>query len=154
MSSYLQMLLNAPEPIFSNTLARLEKTTGNSGVDVRLIADMTAKAHYVMKRLGLDVNDTTSREMYFALRTTVKSGVAGLLLPESEFAFFVAPDGVVSMNLVDVIENYHHDLPYGKHSITSGKSRLKQELLNRYINHARTDEVTVREIAATIGLVD
>lgn len=154
MSNFLRILLDAEEPIFSNTLMRLEKVTGNSGVDARLIADIISNYHSVLKRLGLDIKDTTARELYHALRPTAKSGVAGLLLPGNDYAMYMAPDGIVSLNLIDVIENAHHDLPFGSHSMSVGRAELKKELLKRYIKHARSDENTIREIAATIGLID
>ena len=44
------------------------------GVDVRLIADILSKAHLVMRRLGLDPNDTTAEEVYYALISAVATG--------------------------------------------------------------------------------
>jgi hypothetical protein len=71
MAKFLQQLLDAEEPIFSQALKQLEKASGNSGADVRLIADITEKAHKNMRELGLDPADTTSDELYRALDAKV-----------------------------------------------------------------------------------
>jgi len=71
MATFLQRLLDAEEPIFSHALKQLEKASGNNGADVRLIADITEKAHKSMRALGLDPADTTSKELYRALDAKV-----------------------------------------------------------------------------------
>ncbi|HEY5695354.1 MAG TPA: hypothetical protein VIQ80_00810 [Candidatus Saccharimonadales bacterium] len=67
MAKFLRDLLDAEEPIFTASLQQLEQASGHPGADVRLIADITAKAHDRMRRLGLDPSNTTGREFYYAL---------------------------------------------------------------------------------------
>lgn len=67
MARFLRDLLDAEEPIFSHSLVQLEKASGNTGADVRLIADITAKTHATMRSFGLDPADTTGYEFYRSL---------------------------------------------------------------------------------------
>lgn len=53
--------------MFSMALDDLEKASGQHGVDVRLTADVSSRAHRKIKELGLDPTDTTGRELYHAL---------------------------------------------------------------------------------------
>ena len=63
MTHYLQKALQSDESLLRHGLKELEKSTGDSGVDTRLIADILEKAHSVMRGLGLDTSDTTGREL-------------------------------------------------------------------------------------------
>lgn len=154
MAGFLQSVLNIKEPLFDIGIKSLEKATGNSGVDIRLIADITEKAHIVMRKLGLDVSDTTGHELYFALRSSVKRGEADSLLIDTDYVLLMIDGEIVSFNLIDVIENSHHEIPFN-HQITShGQRSLCGELVERYINHPRTDEAAMRHIAGSMGLTD
>jgi hypothetical protein len=153
MTQLLQSLLDAKEPIFSQGLIQLEKATGNSGVDTRLIADITEKAHDIMRRLGLDVRDTTGKELYHSLIAAVRCGACEPLLSDADYVLFRADDMIISFNMIDVIENTHHELPYDKQIYSHGQRSLRGELVTRYINHARTNENTTLEIASSIGLL-
>jgi hypothetical protein len=153
MSRFLQSLLGAQESLFGSGLTRLEKTTGHGGVDTRLIADIIEKSHIVMRQLNLDTSDTTGRELYFALNETVKRGDGEWLLVDTDYVLMSVDDTVISFNLIDVIENMHHGLPYKRQIISHGQRSLRGELVKRYIDHARTDESTTREIASLIGLL-
>lgn len=67
MSRTLAILLDAEEPDFTHRIREWEAATGAQGYDVRL-SDAIAKAgHRTMQHLGLDVSDTTPRELYYAL---------------------------------------------------------------------------------------
>lgn len=153
MARFLQLLLDAKEPMFSRGLAMLEKSTGHSGVDIRLIADVTEKAHQIMRKLGLDVRDTTGRELYGALIATVKLGTCESLLANFDYVLIMADGKIISFNLIDVIENAHHKLPYDKQSVTHGQRSLRGEILDRYLDHPRTNEPTTIDIAVSIGLL-
>jgi hypothetical protein len=63
----LSELLGATEPMFTLALQQLERASGNPSVDVRLTAEIIGKMHMKTKELGLDVKDTTGKELYFAL---------------------------------------------------------------------------------------
>lgn len=153
MTKFLQTILDVREPIFSAGMARLEKATGNSGVDVRLIADIIEKAHVVMRKLGLDTHDTTARELYFALNAAVKHDTHESLLEDTDYVLLLIDGEIISFNMIDVIENTHHEMPYKKQIISHGRRSLRGELVGRYVDHARTDEIMVRDMAEHIGLL-
>lgn len=153
MSKILQKLLDAPEPMFSVGLAQLEKTTGHSGIDARLIADIIEKSHHIMRQLGLDIKDTTGHELYLSLMSAVKRGEAESLLADYDYVLFMADNKIISFNLIDAIENSHHQLSFEKQTVSHGRRSLRGELVGRYIDHARTDEATTRSIASHIGLL-
>lgn len=153
MSKILQKLLDVPEPMFSVGLAQLEKATGHSGIDARLIADIIERSHHIMRKLGLDINDTTGHELYLSLMSAVKRGEAETLLVDYDYVLFAVDDKVISFNLIDAIDNSHHQLPFEKQIASHGRRSLRGELAGRYIAHARTDEATTRGVASHIGLL-
>lgn len=67
MSRFLQKILNAEEPLFSQALLQLERASGQPGADARLIGDMHQQAADRIRRLGLSPNDSTGEEVYQAL---------------------------------------------------------------------------------------
>lgn len=67
MAKFLQQLLDAEEPIFSQALMQLEQASGRAGTDAKLIGDIIEKAHESMRYIGLDPADTTGKELYQAL---------------------------------------------------------------------------------------
>ena len=153
MANLLQKTLKIDEPIFTMGMRVLEKSTGNSGVDTRLIADIHENAHKVMRKLGLDTTDTTGRELYHTLAAAVKCSDIQQLLYDTDYVLYVIDSDVVSFNLIDVIENAHHELDYGSRIISHGQRSLRGEIVERYINHIRTNEATTLEIVKSIGLL-
>ena len=153
MSKFLQNLLGAEEPLFSFGLQKLEKITGLSGVDVQLIADINHKTHVVMRRLKLDTADTTGPELYHSLLLSVKNGAHSLLLADTDYSLIYLNGQVVSLNMIDVIENAHHELPFCKQTVTHGQRSLRGEIIARYINHAKSHKATTIEIAQMMGLL-
>ncbi len=139
--------------MFSAGLNKLEKNTGHSGVDTRLIADIIERSHIVMRRLGLDTRDTTGRELYMTLNEAIKRGEGESLLMDTDFVLVSIDDTIISFNLIDVIENMHHGLPFGRHIINHGQRALRGELVGRYLDHARSSEAATREILSMIGLL-
>jgi hypothetical protein len=71
MAKLLRDLLDAEEPIFSHSLEQLEKASGRSGVDVKLIGDIIAMAQQNMRLLKLDPKNTNGPELYQALLAKV-----------------------------------------------------------------------------------
>ncbi len=71
MSKLLANLLAAREPLFSLSIQELERASGNSGVDVRLTAEIIQVNHQKIRELGLDPLDTTPAELYRALLSLV-----------------------------------------------------------------------------------
>ncbi len=68
----LSELLGATEPMFSLALQQLEKASGSTGVDLRLTSEIIGKVNLKTRELGLDPEDTTGRELYFALLNKVE----------------------------------------------------------------------------------
>lgn len=117
------------------------------GVDVRLIADILAKAHLVMRRLGLDPADTTAEEVYGALLSAVRTEQWLSLLNETEYVLLEVDDAVISFNPVDVVNNYHFELPIDKRQTTAAKRGLGWEITRRYQSHPQTNEERVTRAA-------
>jgi len=76
--SFLRDLLDAEEPLFDESLKQLEAASHRQGVDVKLTAEIQQRALTAMRALGLDVKDTTGRELYHALIAKVKEHDAHL----------------------------------------------------------------------------
>lgn len=154
MTHKLQKLLGIDQgnPLFELGIRNLEKTTGNSGIDARLIADVLNRSHAIMRKLGLDINDTTGEELYYALCSLSKKNIDGILRPD-DFAVYCCGDQIVSLNLIDSIENAHHQLPYHKRTYQHGQRCLRKEIITRYACHARTNEQTTHEIAHGMGIL-
>ncbi len=152
MTHYLKQLLGNDHPLFSANLAELEHATGGAGVDTRLIADITEKAHNVLRTIGLDPADSYGKEVYQALNARVRSGKIEELLKDTSYVLLDFNDEVVSFNLQDVIENAHHELPYEQRTSAHGLRHLRAEIVRRYAEHDRTDDELVHKLADQIGL--
>lgn len=72
MSKLFRDLLDATEPTFTLSLRNLEKLSGHKNVDNVLSAEILQKTNAAIRGLGLDVNDTTDRELYHALEGKVR----------------------------------------------------------------------------------
>jgi ribokinase len=153
MGRFLQKLLNAPEPLFTVGLHQLEKATGHSGVDTRLIADITHKAHDIMRQLNLNPADTTAHELYQALNAGLRQHKVEEYLLGTDYILLSIGDQTVSFNLIDVIENTHHQLSFEQRTMGHGQRSLRGEIVQRYMDHSRTDDATARQIADTAGLL-
>ncbi len=153
MARFLQQLLEVDEPLFTVGMNQLEKANGHAGIDTRLIADITHKAHEVMRKLGLDPSDTSGEELYHTLVSIVKTGVAERMLVETDYVLLPFDDDVVSFNLIDVIENSHHELGYENKIASHGQRSLRGEIVQRYLDNGRADETVVKDIVSDIGLL-
>ena len=71
MSRVLSELLDATEPMFSMSINQLESDTGHPSIDVSLTANIVSTVHKKINELGLDVDDTTGRELYHALQALI-----------------------------------------------------------------------------------
>ena len=153
MGRFLQKILNAPEPLFTVGIHQLEKATGHSGVDTRLIADITHKAHDIIRELGLNPADTTAHELYQALNASLRRYKIEEYLLGADYVLLSIGNQTVSFNLVDVIENAHHQLPFDQRMMSHGQRSLRGEIVQRYMDHVRTNDVTARQIADAAGLL-
>ncbi len=152
MAKFLQRLLDIDEPMFSVGLRNLEKATGTSGVDTRVIADITHKAHAIMRALGLDPADSTGLEVYQSLNTAIKNNKEYLFI-EADYVLMSYDDGVVSFNLIDIVENSHHEIGYSSRIITHGQRSLRGEIIDRYIAHPTINKTVALELADNTGLL-
>jgi len=152
MPHLIAELLTSDHPLLVRTIADFEKASGNSGVDTRLIADITEKAHDVMRDLRIDPADTPGEELYHALNAAVQNGQAESLLSSTGFVLLRSDDGPISFNLQDVVENAHHQLPYAKRSIGHGQRHLRAEIVRRYAEHDRTSGDMIHNLAELAGL--
>lgn len=62
----------AQEPLFTQSLRELEFITGKKNIDSKLSADILEKISGATRSLGLDVADTTDRELFHALSDRVR----------------------------------------------------------------------------------
>lgn len=155
MTHRLQLLLGIDEdaPLFASGINKLEKSTSNYGVDTRLIADIITKVNYVIKELGLVVGDTNGKELYYALTASVRNGDAQSILMKTDYVLAQMDDGLVSFNLIDVVECAHYELPYGQNIVRHGQQSLREEIIKRYILHPNTNDDTTREIVESMGIL-
>ena len=152
MAKFLQQLLGNNEPLFSTSLHGLEMSTSHSGTDLELIADITHAAHEIMRTLSLDPADSTAREVYLVLNAQVGSHDFELLFV-ADFVLLNINDELVSFNIIDVIENAHHQLPFEQRIVTHGQRALRGEIIQRYLAHDLTDEASTNELASQAGLL-
>lgn len=152
MAHILKQLLGNDHPLFTHNLMQLEHAAGNVGVDIRLIADITEKAHAVLRELGLDPSNSHGKEVYFALLSAVKTNKAEALLKDTSYVLLDFDKDVISFNVLDVIENAHHELPYEDRTSAHGLRHLRSEIIKRYADHDRTDNEMVHRLAEEIGV--
>lgn len=78
MARLISDILDAPEPAFTHELRRLETLAGHPKIDVRLVSELASSWKILAEELGLDGNDTTAKELYFALQKRVRDENAEL----------------------------------------------------------------------------
>lgn len=152
MSKSLQKLLGNTHPLFSFSLHALEGSVGREGVDVRLISDIIERAHNVMRNFGLDVADSTARELYQMLNSKVKQRDFEQLFFGTDFTLINISDEIVSFNLIDIIENSHHELPFEQRLVSHGQRALRGEIIERYNDHRLTSEQSTLQHALSGGI--
>lgn len=147
MAKFLQRLLEAKEPLFSTTLRQLETMTGHQGVDVSYIADITARAHDVMRRLGLDPADTTPIELYKALGAHAHDKA---LFKNTDDVGLIVHGDVISFNQEDVINNASKT--YEMRATEYMKCQVQHALLDRYAAFDSVNERHMEEMFAHAGI--
>jgi len=120
--------------------------------DVRLITEILARAHSIIRALGLDPADTTGREVYQALMAAAPRLDQTAWARASDWVMMDFDGQVISFHPVDIVENYHHQLPYGQHRIESGKRGLGYEITRRFSAHPRTHTPTVERVVCEGGI--
>jgi ribokinase len=142
VAKFLQDLLGAKDPLFSASLQKLERATGQTGVDAKLIGDITHHAHAVMRKLGLDPADTTKEELDNALNAHADSEV---LYEKTAYAGLILDGEAVSFNQADIRENAKHAVGHGKRSLDHLQCELSKEIIHRYTGIAGTDVAVVEQ---------
>lgn len=155
MSRVLKDLLASDHPLFLMNISRLEKATGNAGVDVRLIGEIADRANHAMHELGLDPANTTAHELYMALTGIVRHNEsrAKELLYDTSYILANMGDGPISLNILDIMDDVERGASYEERSVDHAQNILRAELVRRYADHERTHVDTVHTIAREIGVM-
>lgn len=147
MTNFLRTILDAKEPHYTQAIRQLEGMTGRKATDVAYTADVMARAHAVMRQLGLDPKDTTALELYRAL--SAHHGSRALFSKTDDVALII--DGkVISFNRDDVEENLQQtfELRTAKHA----RCQIQHGLTARYVAADGDHEVMIREVVAQAGM--
>ncbi len=147
MARYLQQLLNAKEPMFSAAMRQLESMTRNQGIDVAYIGDITARAHDVMRQIGLNPADTTEQELYHALEAQADNGV---LFSHTDDVGLSFGGRIISFNYDDVKENVTR--PYDSRTVAHMRCQIQHGLTARYVAADGDDEGVIDEVVSEAGL--
>lgn len=148
MSKFLRMVLEAKEPMFSTTLRQLEKHVGHKSVDLAYQADIIARAHSVMRRLGLDIKDTTQRELYHAL--IAHAADEHLFATCDDVALVFGDKQVISFNIDDVQENAAK--PFADRTSRHVRCQVRHGLTARYVAADGDDAQLIDQMVAQAGL--
>ncbi len=71
MARFLRDLLDAEEPVFTQSIRQLEEISGRAGADVKLIGDITKGAHDSIRALGMNPAVSSGEEVYRALLSRI-----------------------------------------------------------------------------------
>ncbi len=146
MPHTFQQLLKRDDSLFATALGKLERIVNDEGIDTRLIADITHKAHEITRSLQLDPANSTGIEVYSALRGHIGSNDRTEGLLATDFILFSFGGEVVSFNHVDLLEDAREGRSYKDRSLDHGQRALLGEIVHRYTSHANTHDPTVREL--------
>jgi hypothetical protein len=123
MTRVLSELLGASQPAFRDGLHQLERASGHGSTDIRLSADIAQAGKRKLRELGLDVHDTTGRELYAALETRFAKDEQRLLKKLRE--------KYGDVNDIEAIVRELKDVPIPK-SCFALKSTSAKKLLKKY----------------------
>lgn len=132
-------------------MSELRRMTGDDA-DVRLIADVVARTNTIVRSLGLDPRDVTAREIYQALMAIAPRVQEWAPFKDSHWVMADFDGQIISFHPVDIVENYHHELPLGQQRTESGKVALGHEIYRRYRQHPRTHNQTVAHVVCQGGI--
>jgi len=106
MAKFLRDLLDAEEPVFTESLRQLEHASGRTGADTKLIGDIVAKAHENLREMGLNPAVATGEEVYRGLEARLENdikrlvGIIGADESRSEEVRYLVPFMVKAANSV------------------------------------------------------
>lgn len=153
MAGFIESVLGSSSPLVAIGLIDLEKHVDGAGIDTKLIGDMLSEGHKVMRALRLDVSDTTARELYHSLNSLIDSGRAEEILIDADYVLLPLDGEVVSLNLIDVIENAHHRLKFSDRTTSHGVRALRGMIVERYLASGRGDSIVIESTARQAGLL-
>ncbi|HET7673017.1 MAG TPA: hypothetical protein VFK11_00700 [Candidatus Saccharimonadales bacterium] len=64
-------ILEIPQPVLFHHISELERLAGRPGLDIRLAGELKLLFKEKARQLGLDENDTTPKELYYAMSVRV-----------------------------------------------------------------------------------
>lgn len=146
MAKYLQQLLQASDPLFTIGMKKLELATGGRGIDVGLIGDIHERAYGVMRDLGLDPKNTTTKELWLALHGKYPKGT----LKNTAYVGLVTVDGVISFNENDVKHNKNHS--FADRTADAMKQSLAGEIAKRYLATGRETYTHIEALMSESGI--
>lgn len=120
--------------------------------DVRLIADILARANSIIRWLGLDPADTTGDEVYQALMAAAPDIERLAWAKASDWVMMEFDGQIISFHPIDIVENYHYQLPLGQHRTSAGKRGLGYEITRRFSEHPRTHTPSVERVVCEGGI--
>lgn len=145
--NHLSDLLGHKHPLFAYNVDQLERAAGRPGIDTRLLADCTEKAHAIMRQLRFsDISDVRPVELHKALVAAVKRGEAGELFGDSEYVLLRLGGHNLSFNRQDLAEDSHHELDFERRSLEHARRHLRLEIIKRYADHDRTSNELVHRL--------
>lgn len=148
----LARLLTTDHPLFVFNIAQLERATGKAGVDMRLVVDITEIVHRVMRWLALDPADTSARELYQALNARIDDEEFKKVLEDTGYVLAEIDGDVVSLCRLDIADNEQNRTSFEHRRIDHAQRYLRREIIRRYAEHDRTDNLIVYELAAQMGV--
>lgn len=154
MSTVLANLLSSDHPLFTFNIEQLERAVGDESVASRLVADITEKAHGVMRSLSLDPADTSAEELYHALSGAVLNGRYDNYAHDTTYVLLSVQGQLVSFCMLDIAESAHHQLPFEMRKLDHAQRYLRAEIIKRYADHERTDREMVHKLAEQMGIKD
>lgn len=150
MTSRLGRLLGADQ---KGAMALLElRNMTRDDSDVRLFADVLARAHSIIRALGLDPKDATAEEIYQTLKAAAPKVEETACFKASDWVLLEVDGQVISFNPVDVVNNYHYELPLGEHQTSEAKRGLGFEITKRYKDHPNTHSPRVEQVVCDGGI--
>lgn len=147
MASQLAKLLGRDDIAFDIAVADLEKATGKHNLDVKLVGDVLAKAHQLIRSIGLDSHDLKASELYRALLAdkTYKSKSS------HSYVGIIISGRLVSLNHQDIDSDRIHQLPFSKRSVKNMQAALRAELIERY---RAANKSSPRSLEAIFKVID
>ena len=129
MSRFIQVITKAKEPIYSDSIRRLNKMAGDKPIDINYMADVMRRGHAFMREIKLDPRDTKPAELIRALEKQINDGH---LLHRLDDVALIEDDGkIISFNYHDIKRTVRSNLT--AYSSMYVRRDMQKELARRYI---------------------